>query len=320
MTTCDGKLRFAHAVRWAREMGRWVWDFQPCNTAGEYEHRNFITKPEEVDVVDCPTCKMTFERPDIQTSSAQKTHWHVKPPKEYAPWNHGAAPVDAKEWKFTACARGTTHGAFFSAGEALCPDCGGRVTPPKLLTGEDGLVKRDIPPPPPDAPKWTAKIGEPRVMCNPRVNDLLLNAPGEVTVLASGTHIVTSPLVAQGEMAQAEVLPGGQLVFSPGGQLVFLAEWHDSDHGYVYVTALQRDGHVRTDWLCEACGAGEGEKHRNGELCPGLQKMRERVIDVPGMEGVEVLSNSAVARAPEFNLRPPRRELVVMVDDQSEPP
>lgn len=182
----------------------------------------------------------------------------------------------------------------------------------KLLTGEDVLVKRDIPPPPPDEPKWTAKIGEPRVVRNHRVSDLLLNALGEVTVLASGTHIATSPLVAKGEMAQA--------VFAPGGKMVFLAEWQPSDHGYVYVTTLQRDGHVRPDWLCEACGAGEGEKHRNGEACPGLQKMRERCIDVPGMEGVEVLSNSAVARAPGFNLRPPKRELVVMVDDQSEPP
>ena len=121
-----------------------------------------------------------------------------------------------------------------------------------------------------------------------------------------------TPLVNPGQIAHARVSGDGRL-------LTFLADLAAHPYsGYVRVSVLNRNGDVLTSHHCTECGAGEGELHRGGEECPGLQKMRRAA----GMahEPLDPTA-SAIAHVKETRLRPYKSELaVVMVDDMSEPP
>lgn len=118
-----------------------------------------------------------------------------------------------------------------------------------------------------------------------------------------------TPMVNPGQIARARVSGDGRL-------LTFLADLDNPYSGYVSVTVLRRWGDVRTSLHCTECGAGEGDLHRGGDECPGLQKMRRAYVNEP-----REATTSAIANVKETRLRPYKSELaVVMVDDQSEPP
>lgn len=134
----------------------------------------------------------------------------------------------------------------------------------------------------------------------------------EVLVAARGQKWAVGEGIAPGQIAR-----GAWVTTNRGERRVIILATISRDDawltGYVWVDVLHRDGFVRQQRHCEHCGACEWEKHRRGEECPGLQVMRRRAKLEDG-------SRSAVEKAKEFHLRPPRRDVVVMVDDQSEPP
>lgn len=133
----------------------------------------------------------------------------------------------------------------------------------------------------------------------------------EVMVMGRGQKFVVGEGIQPGQIAR------GAWVTTHRGErrVIILADInrHECPPGRVVVEVLHRDGFVRKQWHCEYCGASEGEIHERAKEC------YRRHIRC-GRATREKWGGSAVAKAKEFHLRPPRRDVVVMVDDQSEPP
>ena len=131
----------------------------------------------------------------------------------------------------------------------------------------------------------------------------------EVLVAARGQKWAVGEGINPGQIAHARATFDGRL-------LTFLADLRGFWRGYVTVTVLNRNGDVLTSHHCTECGAGEGDLHRGGEKCPGLQRMRQS----HGLKPIEA-GYSCLDAVKETRLRPYKSELaVMMVDDMSEPP
>lgn len=132
----------------------------------------------------------------------------------------------------------------------------------------------------------------------------------DVLAVGVGTPYCGSRLVNPGQVTYAR--RRGDL------GLTFLADIrHGVPYaGYVTVSVLHRNGDVGASCHCTECGASEGELHRGGEKCVGLQRMRAH----HGLNPIEA-GHSCLDAVKETRLRPYKSELaVMMVDDQSEPP
>lgn len=137
----------------------------------------------------------------------------------------------------------------------------------------------------------------------------VLPASEDMLCFNQGERVHVSPRVNPGQIAHARVSGDGRL-------LTFLASLDYSRFGYVRVTVLHRCGDVLTTHHCTECGAGEGDLHRGGDECPGLQKMRRAYVNEP-----REATTSAIGHVKETRLRPYKSDLaVMMVDDMSEPP
>lgn len=241
--------------------------------------------------------------------------------RKKAAHRHSAMAHNHSEWAFQSCKTGNWHRARFKHGEfALCPGCKMHVKEPER---------------PPASPSVGEQI---RQALAPFSDEAVMRRASNHRAFADTHHWAWITCVS-GQWRDAEygfknaTCPECKgAVEAPKRHRPAHAPYRNEDTPglWRFYTCKGRDqfcGISHASMKCADCGLLVHQNTGNSYNLSGGQP-EDRYLPgrtPPGpspSEGQrrELKQPSAVAQAKAFHLRPPRREIVVLVDDQSEPP